>query len=73
MLKKKMVGQEKIKISLLGCSKRMRPEMKKSQKKSPKNQKISKKIVKKLSEMRCARAFRDRGCDPELFIQELIF
>ena len=37
-------------------------------KKSPKNQKIPKQIVKKLSEMRCARAFRDRGCDPELFI-----
>ena len=34
-------------------------------------QKKSTKIVKKLSEMRCARAFRDRGCDPELFIWEL--
>ena len=37
-------------------------------KKSPKNQKIPKKIAKKSSKMRCARAFRDRGCDPELFI-----
>ena len=46
-----------------------------AKKSSKVRQKIGKKLLKNhqkialVSEMRCAHAFQDRGCDPELFIK----
>ena len=60
-------------MDLLESPKKLAKNRQKNRQKIKKSEKKSPKIVKKSSEMRCARAFRDRGCDPELFIKLIKF